>query len=192
MKAALLFVNFYKEIALAWSKWKTPYFLPDDGVSIAMQIMQKQVSFISANPKLFTPTYIYKVSWNGLGAFIKSHVTDKRRYESGMSYHIEDTDAMGNTVTVNIADLVPFWDDDYEVTQAKTAIWEIIESLGPKAEKVVNHLINPTDSLRKTTRRSLGHNTDRLKDVEVTPAEYDAIMIELQDRLLPYREFFLG
>ena len=190
-KAALLFVNFYKEIALAWSKWKTPYFIAEDGVSIAMQIMQKQVSFINSNPKLFTPTYIYRVSWNGLGAFIKSHVTDKRRSELESYCFVNEVDGSGNSISVNLLDLIPQSDDDIEIVLAKDAVWEIIDSLGPKAAKVVNHLINPSDTLRRTSSRRNTATVDLLGDVSVSPAEYAEISQTLYERLSPYKDFFL-
>lgn len=190
-KAALLFVNFYKEIALAWSKWTAPYFSQEDGVSIAMQYITKQVDKLMVNPKLFTPQYFYAVLWNAFGGYVRSRVTDKLRCDSEMSCFVEETDGLGQSTVVNIIDLFPSHDDDYEVAQAKEAIWTIIESLGPKAEKVVNHLINPKDSLRRTSKKDISWEKDRLRDVFVSSEEYPIIIEQLESALEPYLDYFI-
>jgi len=62
--------------------------------------------------------------------------------------------------------------------------------MGPKAEKVVNHLINPKDTLHKISKSSSEHDSDRLADVSVTPSEYNSILDALKIQLAPYAEFF--
>lgn len=189
-KAALLFVNFYKEIVLAWSKWVVPFLDTDEGVSIAMQYITKQITRLNSDPKLFTPQYFYRVMWNAFGSVIKSKVVDKRRSELEISRYYNETDCMGTSVCVDLGDLMPSYDDDYEVAKAREAVWNIIESLGLKAEKVVNKLLNPKDSLKRQTRNIPAHQMDRLRDVTVSPEEYVAIMATLELALEPYLEYF--
>ena len=91
-------------------------------------------------------------------------------------------------VSVNLWDLVPSEDDDLETQETKEAVWNIIRHMGPKAEKVVNNLINPGDSLHKISKSSSERPIDRLADVSVSSAEYDAILEELRMKLLPFKD----
>ena len=92
---------------------------------------------------------------------------------------------------VSLFDTVPSEDDDVETQQTKEAIWTIIRHMGPKAEKVVNHLINPSDTLHKVSKSSSERPIDRLADVAVSKSEYEAIIAELKVQLEPYKDLLL-
>ena len=202
-KACLLYVTFYSEVTLAWynavvSKGVV-YVTQEDGVSTVLQYLMKNVSIIMNDPKRYTSEYIYTICYNCLLSLWRTRGTDMLRCsleipnECDVSAEstIYSPQLSGIGTTVNLWDLVPSAEDDYDTQETKEAIWNIIRHMGPKAEKVVNHLINPKDTLHKLSASSKERPTDRLADVSVSPAEYEAIMSELRERLLPYRDLLL-
>lgn len=192
-KAALLFVNFYNQITLAYTnvvtKYNADYIIAEDAVSNILGVLIKNSNILTENEdggKRFTPGYFYSVCWGCLFSMVRSIATQKRN-EHEISNELSDDDG---DILVNLFDLSPAIDDTYEVRQAKDAIWDIIRHMGPKAEKVVNHLINPKDTLHKISKSSSEHDSDRLADVSVTPSEYSSILDALKIQLAPYAEFF--
>lgn len=192
-KAALLFVMFFQEITLAWfNAIIAPgivYVTQEDGVSTVLQYLMKNVSYISEDAERFTPEYIYTVSYKCLLSLGSTRNTDRIRSDCEVSNEYVKDD-----IDVDFFDLVATTDDDYdyEIVKVKEAVWEIIRKMGPKAEKVANHLINPGDTLHKLHRSASERSTDRLADVSVTKSEYDAIMSELRVKLAPYKDILLG
>lgn len=191
-KAALLFVNFYNQITLAYSnvvtKYNADYIVAEDAVSNILGVLIKNSNILTENEdgsKRFTQGYFYSVCWGCIFSMVRSIATQKRN-EHELSNEVEDSD---NEISVNLYDLAPAVDDTYEMRQAKEAIWDIITHMGPKAEKVANHLING-DTLKAVRKSSSEYSTDRLADVSVTPAEYHTILDALKIQLAPYAEFF--
>lgn len=189
-KAALLYITFYQEVTLAWynavvSK-NVVYISQEDGVSTVLQYLMKNVDKITADENRYSPKYIYTVCYRCLLSLCKSRGTEQQRCACEMSNeYIEDgTD-------INLFDLVPSEDDDIETQETKEAIWNIIRHMGPKAEKVVNHLINPTETLHKISQSSSERPIDRLADISVTDDEFTEIVAELKVRLAPYKDVLL-
>lgn len=189
-KASLLYVTFYSEITLAWHNAVTSlgivHVTQEDGVSTVLQYLMKNVDKITADPKRYSPNYIYRVCYNCLLSLWRTRGTDMQRCASEISNEYTDGD-----IDINLWDLVPSEDDDYETLQTKEAIWTIIRHMGPKAEKVVNHLINPGDTLHKVSQSSSERPIDRLADVSVNSVEYEEIMAELRIQLAPYKDALL-
>lgn len=190
-KAALLFVSFYQEVTLAWynavvSK-NIVYLSQEDGISTALQHLMKNVSKISADKNRYCSKYIYRVVYNSFWGIWRTRENEKLR--SACEYSNEYTDG---DVSVNLWDLVPSEDDDIETQETKEAIWNIIRHMGPKAEKVVNHLINPKDTLHKISQSSSERPYDRLADVSVSNTEYEEILAELRVKLEPYKDILLS
>ena len=65
-KAAVLYLQFFDQITLAWYKMKSVYSVEADGVGEVLQYLQKNVDKIRNDEKRFTPAYIYKVCSNCL------------------------------------------------------------------------------------------------------------------------------
>lgn len=166
-KAVLLFVNFFDEIELAWYKERFSYVLEEDAVSTVNMYLMKNVEKIKAEPKRFTPNYIYRVAANCIYCLREPQVEINRD-----KFEVSNEVTVGDDV-VNLYDLAPSVDDSYEVKQAKEAVWEIIAKMGPKAEKVANKLLNPDDSLSAARKKT---GVDRLENVSVSPAEFTEIM----------------
>ena len=189
-KVALLFVNFYNEITLAWYNAVTSknivYLSQEDGISTALQHLMKNVSKISNDSKRYSSQYIYTVVYNSFWGIWRTRTAEQVRSACESSNEYVDGD-----ITVDLFDLVPSEDDDIETQQTKEAVWDIIRHMGPKAEKVVNHLINPTDTLHKLSTKSTERDSDRLADVSVSKSEYEEIIAELRVKLAPYKDIFV-
>lgn len=202
-KAALLYNTFYQEITLAWYNAVVSngivYVTQEDGVSTVLQYLMKNVEKISADADRYSPKYIYQVSYNCLLSLWRTRTTDMQRCNVEVSPDFS-VDGTGNSSgsasnvngTVTLWDLVPSEDEDLETQQAKEAVWNIIRHMGPKAEKVVNHLINPGDTLYKVRMQSSERATDRLADVAVSKAEYEEILAELKVKLAPFKDVLLN
>lgn len=190
-KAALLFVTFYQEITLAWynaiTYFKIVHITQEDAVSTVLQYLMKNVDKISEDKNRYSAQYIYRVCYNCLASLAGSRGIDTIRSHTEISNEYTDGDT-----TVNLWDLVPSEDEDLETLQTKKAIWDIIKKMGPKAEKVVNHLLNPDDTLRKVSASSSERPIDRLADVSVSKAEYEEILAELKVALAPYKDILFG
>ena len=192
-KAALLYVTFYQEVTLAWYNAivsrDISYVTQEDGISTVLQYLMKNVEYIQADPNKYSRQYIYRVCYNCIGCLPRS-VAESTRNECEISNEYVEESANG-TVSINLWDLVPALDEDMETQETKEAIWNIIRHMGPKAEKVVNHLINPKDTLNKVARTSPERLTDRLADVSVSKSEYEEILEELKQKLAPYWDVLL-
>ena len=187
-KAALLYVTFYQEVTLAWSTAITSrdiaYVTAEDAVSTVLQYLMKNVSLIMNDPTRYSAKYIYRVCYNCIGCLPRAGCEKMRNASDISNIYVEDD------VEVNLWDLVPSEDDDLETLQTKEAIWNIIHHMGSKAEKVVNHLINPSDTVGRVPNKAKERATDRLADVAVSDSEYDEILAELRIRLAPYKNIF--
>lgn len=186
-QAALLYITFYQEITLAWCNAvvsrKVVHVTQEDGVSTVLQYLMKNVDKILEDEKRYSQRYVYTVCYNCLLSLWRTRGADMQR--SSLEIPNEYTEG---DVSVNLWDLVPSEDDDLETQETKEAVWNIIRHMGPKAEKVVNNLINPGDSLHKISKSSSERPIDRLADVSVSSAEYDAILEELRTKLLPFKD----
>ena len=189
-KAVLLYVTFFNEVTLAWFNAITSrnivFVTQEDAISIVLQYLMKNVPKIEESEKRYTSNYIYKICYNCIGCLPRS-VSGNERAALELSNEFEDGD-----ICVNLWDLVPSEDDDLETLETKEAIWNVIRHMGPKAEKVVNHLINPKEPIHRTPKSSPEYEIDRLAEVSVSSAEYDAIIAELKVKLAPFKDVFLS
>lgn len=188
-KAVLLYVHFFKEVTLAWYNAivsrNISYVTQEDAISIVLQYLMKNVSKIMEDESKYASNYIYRVCYNCIGCLPRPGV-EKMRDACVISNEYVEGD-----VAVDFFDLVPSKDDDPETIEIKEAIWEVIRHMGPKAEKVVNHIINPKDTLKRVTKNSAAGKMDRLADISVSEEEYAEIVAELKIKLAPYKDAIL-
>lgn len=123
-KAAVLYVQFFDQIVLAWYKVKSFYTPDEDGVSTMLQYLIKNVPVIAENPSRFTPSYIYRVASNCLYCICHDIKRDRERFDNETS-NIQQTGVDG------IVDLFDTVCDRESITSALTreAFWEAIASL---------------------------------------------------------------
>lgn len=212
-KAAVLYVQFYEQITLAYYKTKSFFVVEEDAVSTILQYLVKNVPIIKNEPKRFKESYIYQVAYNCLYCISHDIKRDIERWENETSNIIgygEDELDLFDTVLSNCCDA------DEELTRQK--FWAIIEQMGPETEKVVNHLLNGT-SMKKamfraadpSTRPSWDKKTDKeksdamfiykctknnyeidpLKDISVSAKQAEEIIANLREKLDAYRSVFM-
>ena len=157
-KSALLFVQFYEQITLAWYKTKSYYAQDEDGVSTVLQYLMKNVPVIENDEKRFTPNYIYKVAYNCLYCICHDIKRDKDRAEK------------------EISNIVVTTDDELDSVLRNT-LWEVVNELGPKAKKYVIQTMSGT-SINAT---SLLH--DEIDEIKLSLKDIEAIVAELRDKL---------
>lgn len=182
-KAAILYVQFYEQITLAWYKTKSFFVLEEDGVETMLQYLVKNVPLIKENPKRFTPSYIYRVAFNCLYCISHDIKRDIERWEretSNIVFHGEDTLDLFDTVVTEV---------DMDDEMSKEYFWAIIEAMGPETEKVINHLLNG-DPLTKVSKRSKQYETDPLRDVSVDLDEMEEIIEQLKVNLAQFRAMY--
>lgn len=189
-KAVLLFVNFFPQVELGWynGRYKTGmksveghvYIQEEDAIDTVNQYLMKNVSVITNDPKRYSPGYIYRVVYNCITC-LNLVERDRARAASEMSNNSESHDGD----YIDLFDYVPYTEDPCEVREAKEALWDLLEHMGPKAQKVANHLMTG-DSLRRTSCNSLDYKKDALRDVSVTPAEAAEIVETLMYKLGRY------
>lgn len=162
-KAAALYVQFYDQITLAWVKARSEFTEDCDGVSTCMQYLIKNVPIIKADPKKFTPAYIYKIAYNCMGC-LRRIIRDQERYTNTVSqYAYSDGDELDLFESVLCDDV--FINTNKE--KAAVEIGKIIITMDNDLQKIVDHLLNGTklskkvavredelmDTLRKTFRQ---------------------------------------
>lgn len=181
-KAAVLFVQFYDQITLAWYKTKSFFVLEEDGVSTMLQYLMKNVPIIEKDPKRFKPSYIYKVAYNCLYCISHNIKRDIERFENEVSNIVscgEDQLDLFDTIVSN--------SDVYDEI-SREEFWATIENMGLKTQKVINYLLNG-ESLNKLGSRTKTYEGDPLRDIAVSVDEMEAILAELRVKLAKYRTF---
>lgn len=181
-KTAVLFVQFYDEITLAWYKLATKCtWVPDeDGVSTVCQYLEKNVARLEADPKRFTSAYMYQVAYNCLYCITVDPPKPRERAEKerchiaegpdGTEYDLYDTAACQSA------------EDQFEDDTYKEMFWQVIEDMGLETKKVVNYLLN-NDSLTKVSKRAKSYKYDELRDVEVQLDQVEEIVAQLREKL---------
>lgn len=177
-KAAILFVQFYDQITLAWMKTRRPYTDINDGVSEVLQYLNKNVEKIKNDGKRFTPNYIYRVAYNCLFCLSDENpaVNWRSRIHQNETSNIvrygEDELDLFDTVVDDEDDLDFKFDLDgrKEYLRKATQLWDIVEGMGQKAKIVVAKL--------------LGENSYTPKEFSsVTEEETAEIMEQLREKL---------
>lgn len=183
-KAAVLFVQFFDEITLAWNKTKSFYALEEDAVSTVLQYLSKNVPILVNDSKRFTSAYIYRVAYNCLYCISHDIKRDRERYENETSNIVicgEDVYDLFDTVMCN--------DDEVDVRAIRSEFWRVIETMGPETEKVINHILNG-ESLGKVSKRNKSYESDPLRDVSVTADKMAAVIEELKVKLDRFRNVY--
>lgn len=181
-KAAVLFVQFYDEITLAWYKTKSFFVVEEDGVSTTLQYLIKNVPIIENDPKRFKSSYIYRVAYNCLYCISHDIKRDIERWEKEVSNIVcygEDQLDLFDTISASNCNAQEELD--------KEEFWALIENMGVKTQKVVNHLLNG-ESLNKVSKRSASYATDPLRDISVSVDEMEQIIAELRVKLSKFEQ----
>ena len=181
-KAAVLFVQFFEQICMAYNKVNRFDVLPcEDAVSIVLQYLQKNVALILEQPNRFTPAYIYKVSYNCIYCILEGEKLQKRLAETSSTIECDGQE-------LNLFDALGIGsdsaEDEYELNSLGDQIWKVIEDSGLEAKKVANYLLSgDLKDLKKVSKNAKNYAADPLRDIEVSVDSLDAIIQELREKL---------
>jgi len=159
-KAAVLYLQYFEQITLAWTKLKSVYSLESDGVSEVLQYLNKNVVKISEDAKRFTPAYIYKVSYNCLYCLCRDANRHKRAYENEMSNIVSyGEDELDLFDTIGVED-DPLTKDETMLNQE--AFWSLIEDTDKDTISVISKLLGYNDG-RKVEEDRMNEIIDGLR-----------------------------
>ena len=185
LKAALLFVQFYNQIVLAWDKANTLDFIEsEEGVTTILQYLQKNVEVIKNNPSRFTPAYIYKVAYNCLYCICHDRKCDKDRmsYETSSIVCYDGKElSLFDTMSDPKGDVI----QSSESSEFEKEFWSVIEDAGMSAEKVMRYLLTNNEAdLKALNCRCKRYKDDPLRDIEVSIESVDEIIEKLREKFL--------
>lgn len=139
-KAAVLYVQFFDQITLAWYKLRTKAAIEEECVSEVLMYLVKNVPLIKENPSRFKPNYIYKVAYNCIYCKsmdpYKGQTSKTSWYNNTTSQYVQSGD-----------DIVDIFDticdvEDIDVIACKEHFWKIIEDMGEDTLAVVDQILN--------------------------------------------------
>ena len=184
-KAAVLYVQFFEQITLAWYKCRSFYAVEEDGVSTVLQYLNKNVPILEKEPKRFTPGYIYKVAYNCMYCICHDIQRDKLRWENECSNIVDTSVVPGmSEIEVNLFDTIVAenYEDDFIPQEERMRdlyrrdqFWALIEDMGKDAKYVVAKL--------------LGESSYTKKELDsVDEAETARIIAMLQEKLADFKD----
>ena len=184
-KAALLFVNFFSKMTQAWDKANAFDFIPgEDGVSIACQYLEKNVSRIEENPNKYTEAYIYKVAYNCMYCICHDLKSVKDRWENETSATVTHEEEELNLFD-KVSDSRGSAEDQSLFKEYQDEFWRIVENSDPKCQKVIDYLLSSDPKmLKKLTKANRYYNVDPLSDIKVSLEEAETIISEIKARLI--------
>lgn len=139
-KAAVLFVQYFDEILLAWSKATTNHtFRGDDeeAVETALQYLIKNVPILNKDKNKFNARYIYRVMYNCMYCIVHDRLRDKFERECVIS----TTCVNDNGDEIDLFDyVIDYTQDPAKVYQAN-CFWNLLENLDTDAKALADKII---------------------------------------------------
>ena len=166
MKVAALFVNFFDTITLAWYKAQAEYIEENDGISVLMQYLLKNIPTIKGNAKKYNEKYIYTISWNSMASLRRVKAAQDRYNMTIPQYATTDEGEFDLFTTLQ--DPADITECD-EVQKAVRSIMDIYLKADAATKEVISHIVNGT---------KIGKRTQK-KESEIIEA--------LKKELLPYK-----
>lgn len=151
-KAAALFINFYNQITLAWTKAKADFTEDEDGLSTVMQYLMKNVPIIETNPNKYSETYIYRVAYNCMGCLRRSK-TDVARYKECVSeWHSKDS-CYGGSDESSYFDFIGMDELADKLHLAADILYDLYGELDRDEKAVINNILKGTRLTKKSKER---------------------------------------
>ena len=183
-KAAVLFVQFFDQISLAWYKLKTDAAIEEDCVEEVLQYLMKNVPTIVDNPSRFSPKYIYRICYNCI--YCKS-IDPYRGQTAKTSWYNNTTSqyVQCGEDTLDLFDLASDDSVDSDDIMNREHFWAIIEDMGSDTLSVVAKLLGDTSRVKSTE--------DKFQPTElpkVSKAQEKEIIDQLKVLLAPYKDMY--
>ena len=151
-KTAVLFIQYFDEILMAWNKAKSYDGDELEAVETVNQYLEKNVSKIVDDPKRFRPAYIYRIAYNCLYCICHDRQKDKDRREKEVDPYVDK----GDGTYVNLTEFVPSASaqDDFEAVESDRVanshkFWSLVEDVDVDAEVLIQYIIGSRKDLTK-------------------------------------------
>lgn len=151
-KAAALYINFYNQITLAWTKAKADFTDDEDGLSIVMQYLMKNVPIIESNPNKYSETYIYRVAYNCMGC-LRRNKSEAARFKECTSEWFTNRSCYGDTGNTDEAsyfDCIGMSEIADKLHLAADILYDLYGELDTDEKCVINNILRGS----KLTKRS--------------------------------------
>lgn len=169
-KAAVLFIQFFDEILLAWNKAKSYDGDELEAVETVNQYLVKNVDKIMEEPKRFKAAYIYRVAYNCLYCVNHDRQIDKDRREREVDPYVDK----GDGTYLNITDFIPSskaQDDFDEVEDDRLAkskeFWDLVESVDKDADVIIKYIIGSRKDLTKRASKKKDAVLEKMRELLV-------------------------
>lgn len=180
LKAAALFVNFYDQITLAWTKACSEFTDDEDGVSTVMQYLMKNVPIIMDNPKKFAPAYIYRVAYNCMGCLRRVQREQDRYAYTVSQFTVVNDDVLDLFDTIIGSDCFTA----SELEKLRMEMRNIILNMDKDTIKVVEHLLDG----KKLTKKAAAKEPEIMADLRKTFAKYRSTLIPEDNRFATFKD----
>lgn len=212
-KAAVLYLQFFDQITLAWDKAnKFDFVSSEEGVEIALQYLQKLVCdrylkghikhkvsneyfnshpeeceerrILESDPRNFYGGFIYRVMYNSLYIICHDIQSVKDRWEFETSSIIQ-YDGEELCLFDTMADVSGSASDVSDSNNFEREFWAVIEDTGLEAEKVMRYLLSHNkEDLKKMSKKAKAKHADPLSDVEVPIDSVQSIIDRIKQKFL--------
>lgn len=138
-KVAVLYLQFFSEIELAWYKSKSFYASEEEAVETVLQYFSKNVPILKENRTRFTANYMYRVAYNCLYCISHDRICDKWEYQNVCSsIHINPQTG----TEFDLFDIIKDKNVDKPYAeQIRRQFWAEVEDLGEGTEYFVQHVL---------------------------------------------------
>ena len=151
-KAAALFINFYNQITLAWTKAKADFTEDEDGLSTVMQYLMKNVPIIETNPNKYSETYIYRVAYNCMGCLRRNKTDVARCKECVSEWHSKDS-CYGGSDESSYFDFIGMDELADKLHLAADILYDLYGELDRDEKAVINNILKGTRLTKKSKER---------------------------------------
>lgn len=152
LKGAALYVQFYNEVTLAWSKTRSKWAVEETSVEEVLQYLTKNVDKILEDPKRYNPRYVYRVCYNAL--FCVN--VDKKGAYKFFENEIPESFEVGESGELSWFDLVGT-SEDAEAISSFESLQGFLESLEEKYQVYIEYMLGELSSNKACRRfKSLG------------------------------------
>ena len=153
-KVAALFVNFFDTITLAWYKAQAEYIEENDGISVLMQYLLKNIPVIKGNAKKYNEKYIYTISWNSMASLRRVKAAQDRFNLTASQYGVNDAGDEFDLFST-LPDGADITEHD-EVQAAVKGIMDIYLRADDATKEVISHIVNGTKIGKRTQKKEAG------------------------------------
>ena len=192
-KSAVLYLQFYDQITLAWEKTKSYYTLTADGVSIVLQYLEKNVRIIKENSNKFNARYIYRVAYNCLYCICHDLIYPRLAYENEIPEQVSVHN--DNENSFSYYDIKSDNHDDIEIQLAEIEadkqlqiFWDAIEKDEDTTIVIEKFLGIPDDQIRHHLKSKFGNKRYRIPSstklrpiLDMVPDTINAVIGDLLD-----------